>query len=232
MALQTTDLYLLEDLEDPSRTRALAGDDRRALHAIADWIKSYVVRPHAELGRSGPVCPYVPLTLERGSLWLAVEHVADRSPSEIVAVIDDYRRQLLAAPPVGANDDDPKVIAVVFSDLPADQARGIFEVILERLALRSYQDDGVLYGPYYEGNEVPAVHNPSFRPFESPAPFVFVRSPVKGDWEFFLDNDDLMRAWAQRYGESGVLSLAAELRRFPWRSQTHEPQGGAGWNAD
>jgi hypothetical protein len=221
MAVQTTDLYLLEDLEDPSRTRTLAEDDRRALQAIADWIKSYVVEPHAELGRSGLVCPYVPLTLERKSLWLAVEHAADRSSSDIVELMDNYRNLLLAAPPVGADDDDPKVIAVVFSDLPADRARSIFDVVLQRLALRSYQHDGVLFGPYYEGNDVPALHNPSFRPFESPVPFVFVRSPVKGDWEFFLDNDDLMSAWAHRYGESGVLSLAAELRRFPWRSETH-----------
>ena len=227
MAPLTTDLYLLEDLEDPSRTKTLADDDLRALQAIADWIRSFVVGPHAELGRLGPVCPYVPLTLERSSLWLAIEHVADRSPSDIVELMDDYRRLLLATPPVGADDDDPKVIAVVFSDLPADRARSLFEVVLQRLALRSYRDDGVLYGPYYDGNEVPAVHNPSFRPFESPVPFVFVRSPVRGDWEFLIDSDDLMRAWAQRYGESGVLSLAAELRRFPWRSETHQAKEAA-----
>jgi hypothetical protein len=74
---------------------------------------------------------------------------------------------------------------------------------------------------------VPAVHNPHFRPFESPVPFIFVRSPVMRDWEFLLDSDDLMRAWAKRYGESGVLSLAAELRQLPWRLETHRSKEGA-----
>jgi hypothetical protein len=142
--------------------------------------------------------------------------------------MDDYRRLLLAAPPAGADDEYPKVIAVVFSDLPADRARSIFDVVIQRLAPGSYRDDGVLYGPYYEGNEASAVHNPSFRPFESPVPFVFVRTPVEGDWEFLLDSDDLMRAWARRYGESGVLSLATELRRFPWRSEMHQTKDATG----
>jgi len=39
----------------------------------------------------------------------------------------------------------------------------------------SYADDGILFGPYYEGNEAIAIYNSMFRPFESPVPFLFVR---------------------------------------------------------
>lgn len=57
MPTQTTNLFLLEDLEDAGKTSELAESDLDALHAVADWIKSYVVKPHKELGRAGPVCP-------------------------------------------------------------------------------------------------------------------------------------------------------------------------------
>jgi hypothetical protein len=60
MPTQTTDLFLLEDLEDAGKTSELAESDLDALHAVADWIKSYVVKPHKDLGRAGPVCPFVP----------------------------------------------------------------------------------------------------------------------------------------------------------------------------
>ena len=60
MPTQTTDLFLLEDLEDVGKTSELAESDLDALHAVADWIKSYVVEPHEDLGRAGPVCPFVP----------------------------------------------------------------------------------------------------------------------------------------------------------------------------
>ena len=78
MAAQTTNLFLLEDLDDASKTRQLADSDLAALRAVADWIKTFVVRPHKDLGRAGPVCPFVPEALERKTLWLAPEQIAGR----------------------------------------------------------------------------------------------------------------------------------------------------------
>jgi hypothetical protein len=57
MPAQTTNLFLLEDLEDVGRTSELAQSDRDALAAVADWIKTYVVtRISAALGPSAPSC--------------------------------------------------------------------------------------------------------------------------------------------------------------------------------
>ena len=61
MPAQITKLLLLENLEDASRTREIAESDRNALRAVADWIKTFVARPHKDLGRAGPVCPFVPV---------------------------------------------------------------------------------------------------------------------------------------------------------------------------
>jgi hypothetical protein len=52
---QQRPLIFLEDLEDVRRTSELAESDLDALHAVADWIKTFVVRPHEDLGRAGPV---------------------------------------------------------------------------------------------------------------------------------------------------------------------------------
>lgn len=76
---QTTNLFLLEDLEDDSRTETLAPSGLDALHAVADWIKTFVAKPSRDLGRSGSVCPFVPGALERRTLWLAPEQIADRT---------------------------------------------------------------------------------------------------------------------------------------------------------
>jgi Domain of unknown function (DUF6875) len=74
MPTQTTDLFLLGDLEDAGRTSGLAESDLAALRAVADWIKTYVVKPHEDLvGHAGPVCPFLPVSLESKSLWLAPE---------------------------------------------------------------------------------------------------------------------------------------------------------------
>ena len=214
---QTTDLFLLEDLEDVGRTSDLAESDLDALHAIADWITSFVVKPHKDLGRAGTVCPFVPGSLERKTLWLAPEQIADRDLPEVVELMRGYKRLLLDTRPTEGDDVVYNVIVVVFTDLSADRAQGVFDDILEHLAVPSYVEDGILFGPYYEGNQGTAVYNPSFRPFESPVPFLFVRHGVTSDWKFFLDDENWLNLWARRYGESGARALAEELRRLPWR---------------
>jgi hypothetical protein len=217
---QTTNLFLLEDLEDVGKTSELADSDRDALFAVADWITTYVTKPHPDLvGRAGPVCPFVPVALERRELWLAPEQTADRDvPAVVVELMKGYKSLLLDAQPTDDDEPNYKVIVVVFTDLPADRAPGVFGDVVQQLAVPSYVEDGILFGPYYEGNEQTAIYNSSFRPFESPVPFLFVRHGVVTDWKFFLDNEEWLNLWAHRYGESGVQALAEELRRLPWRA--------------
>ena len=210
-------LFLLEDLEDAAKTSELGDSEVTALHAVADWIKTFVVRPHKDLGRPGPVCPFVPGALERRILWLAPEQIADRSAPAVVELMSGYTRRFLDAQPTDGDDARYKVIVVVFTDLPADRAQGVFDVVLQHLAVPSYAEGGIVFGPFYDGNQGTALYNSSFRPFQSPAPFLFVRHTVISDWKFFLDNEDLLNLWARRFGESAVHALADELRRLPWR---------------
>ena len=217
MPTQVTSLFLLEDLEDVGKTSELAEADLEALHAVADWIKSFVVKPHEDLGRAGTVCPFVPGSLERRTLWLAPEQIADRDAPEVVELMSGYKRLLLDTRPPEGDDVIYNVIVVVFTDLPADRAQGVFDDVLEQLALPSYANDGILFGPYYEGNRTTAIYNSSFRPFQSPVPFLFVRHGVTSDWKFFLDDEQWLTLWAHRYGESATQALAEELRRLPWR---------------
>jgi hypothetical protein len=217
MPASTTNLFLLQDLQDVSRTGQLAESDLEALHAIADWIKTFVVKPHKDLGHAGTVCPFVPGSLERKVLWLASEQIADRGEPDVVELVGGYKRLFLETQPTGGNDADYKVIVVVFTDLPADRAQGVFDDVLHHLAVPSYADDGISFGPYYEGNEGTAIYNSRFRPFQSPVPFLFVRQGVISDWKFFLDNEEWLNLWARRYGESAAQALAEELRRTNWR---------------
>ena len=219
MPAQTTNLFLLENLEDASRTRELAESDRNALRAVADWIKTFVASPHRDLGSAGPVCPFVPVALEHKTLWLAAERSAGRNPPDVIQLIDSYKRLLLAAHPVDGDEAHYKSIVVVFTDLPAAQAKDFFSGVLQQIGVPSYVNDGLVMGSFYEGNEPTAIYNPTFRPFTSPVPFLLMRRAVISDWKFFLNNEDWLRLWARRYGESAVGALADELRRFPWQAR-------------
>ena len=79
MPAATANVFLLEDLEDVSRTGQLAESSLRTIRTVADSIKTFVTRPSKDLGRAGPVCPLVPVALERKTFWLAPEHVANEA---------------------------------------------------------------------------------------------------------------------------------------------------------
>ena len=215
---QRANLFSLEDLEDVNRTGQLAEGDLAALRAVADWLKTFVIKPHKDLGRAGPVCPFVPGSLERKTLWLAPEKVADRSVPEVVELITGYQRLFLDAQPTEGDDATYKSFVVLFTDLSTDRASEFFDDLLQHLGIPSYVEHGFVMGGFYEGNGGTAIYNQDFRPFTSPVPFLLVRQAVISDWKFFLDNEDWLKLWARRYGESGVQALAEELRRLPWRA--------------
>jgi hypothetical protein len=158
--------------------------------------------------------------LERKTLGLAPEQIADRAVPDVVELINGYKSLFLDAEPTDGDDANYKVIVVVFTDLSADRAQDVLDDVLQQLAVSSYVEDGIAFGPFYDGNAGTAIYNASFRPFQSPVPFLFVRQGVISDWKFFLDNQDWLSLWARHFGESAVHALAEELRRLPWRAST------------
>ena len=218
MALRTKSVYLPEDLEDSDKTGELNAVDRDALLKVSGWVKSFVACPHHDLGRDGTVCPFVPGSLERQILFLAVEHIDGFDAGRVATLMDEYRTALLELGPSDSDDAIYRTIIVVFTDLPAQSAGPLFADVLDRRAVPAYEDDGVLLGPFYEGNESGALYNSDFHPFQSPTPFLFVRHTVVSDWKFLLGNDTMVNLWAQRFGPAGALALARELRTLPWQN--------------
>ena len=65
--------------------------------------------------------------MERKVLWLAPEQIAERSAPDVVELITRYKKLLLTTQPAGGDDAYYNVIVVVFTDLPADRAKGFFD---------------------------------------------------------------------------------------------------------
>jgi hypothetical protein len=147
MSAQSTRLLLPDDLQDAGRGSDLAATDRDALRAVSVWIEDFVARPHKDLGRAGAVCPFVPGSLERRTLWLAAERVNDLGVPEVAELMDGYRRLFLQVAPADSDEAIYKTIVVVFPDLPAEQAGALFDGVLEQLAEPSYVEDGIIFGP-------------------------------------------------------------------------------------
>ena len=150
---------------------------------------------------AGPVCPFVPESLDRKTLWLAPAHIAERGVPEVVELMSGYKKLLLDTQPIDGDDIAYKVVVVVFTDFDRLLVRKASSLTTSSSSLQSRRMRRMefLFGPFYEGNEGTAGSNASFRPFQSPVPFLFVgRFVVVSDWKFFLDDDAWLKPWAQR----------------------------------
>lgn len=214
---QNTNLFPLDDLDYVSMTRTLAESDLTALQAVAEWIRTFVAKPHKDLGRDGTVCPFVPAARERKTIWLAPERIAKLSGPEIIRLVKDYKKRFTDSQPLNGDDAHYRSIVLVFTDLASDHAKDLFDDVLQHLAVPSYVQDGLVLGAFYERNEATAIHSSSFRPFTPPVPFLLMRPAVISDWKFFLESEDWLDRWARRFGASAIRALADELRQLPWR---------------
>ena len=217
MTPETTQLLLPDDLADAAKGDLAAGD-REALRAVKAWLDDFITKPHKDLGRSGTVCPFVPASLQRRTLFLAAEHISDLDAPGVAELMQGYRRLLLKTAPPGPDDAMYSTIIVVFPNVPAEQARQVFGDVLGQIGEAAFEDDGIIFGPFFEGNDGTAIYNSDFRPFQSPVPFIFVRYTVVSDWKFFVDDDAAVDRWARHFGPAGTAVLAKELRRMPWRA--------------
>jgi Domain of unknown function (DUF6875) len=217
MPTQIANLFLLEDLEDIGKTSELAESDLEALRSIADWIKSYVLKPHMDLiGRDGPVCPFLPASVKRNALWLAPEHVFDGG-TPIVERMNGYKRRLLEAEPTGGDGElqrDSGRLHRLAGQSCASRLRRGHPAACSSFVCRGWTPVwAVLRGQRGHGDLQLGL--PAIRVARS---VLFVRHGVIGDWKFFLENEDWLNLWARRYEEFGAQALAEELRRLPWRA--------------
>src|SRR5690348_14614097 len=93
-------LFLLSGIAGGQEIARLEDRDLNALRSVANWVRTFIIQPNQELGRSGPICPFTPVALEHDALWLALEHTGGTSMPDMIERIKVYSQRLLANAPV------------------------------------------------------------------------------------------------------------------------------------
>ncbi|MFB9677878.1 DUF6875 domain-containing protein [Streptosporangium vulgare] len=217
---------MLTDPADPSRvlleTADLAGDHdlvlryRTPLREIVTWAREYLCRPHEELGRKGPVCPYAQTALERGTFYLAVRPGRPGGP-EAAEILAGYRDWFPRLPVTRGVSAQYRTILVLFPDLPESEAAAVIDHAQEALKSR-YVSEGLMIGEFYPGPPPKAgLWNPSFLPLGSPVPLLAIRHMVATDFPFLRDDPAQVAAYLDRFGDRPPAALRAEIQAVAGR---------------
>lgn len=182
------------------------------LRQALDWVRQSLTQPHPMLGRSGPVCPFVPVSLKLDVIWFV--EIADPGISfeSIASIITQYRDLFLAIEPTSGPDAIYKSFLTVFPSLAGMGDAGPALVDKVQQSLKKYfVDMGLMLGEFHATNESPGLRNPEFRPLRSPVPMLAIRRMVDSDLPFLVREEVYSAKERSSFLRSYLSQLAGTL---------------------
>ncbi len=188
-------------------------DDLEPLHTIARWAREYLSRPHPELGREGPVCPYAEGSRRKGFFYMSVRRGTGFDAAKIRQTLLDYRDWFEELEPRTGNDSYFKTILILFPDLDPAEVKTLIDGTQEALK-PEYVSKGLMLGEFHAGPPDKAgLWNDDFRPLASPVPMLVIRNMVATDFGFLKHDRELVARYVERYGEHVPAHIRGEVDR-------------------
>lgn len=173
-----------------------------AAEIIARWARDYLCAPHPELGRNGPMCPFVPGALMKKLMFATVYDDDDLDLEAIKAILLREMERFIELEPVSGNEAQFKSLMVLFPNIAQDDVADLIEAAQADLQ-RHFVPNGLMVGEFHAGPpDKRGLWNPQFRPLYSPVPMLVIRHMVPTDILFLKDNVQLFGEYAKIYGNA------------------------------
>ncbi|QMS87129.1 hypothetical protein HUN01_05880 [Nostoc edaphicum CCNP1411] len=184
-------------------------EDLPYLIEIMDWVKNFLGRPHPSLGRTGAVCPFVPLSLKSNTIRLAVIRTKDLYSEQLEDVVGRYRDIFLEMDIKEQELAINKAFLLIFPDVHIEDATKLIDSVQQKLK-PLFVESGLMIGEFHKRNDSPGLHNPNFRPLRSPIPLLAIRFMVEADLPFLQSPTDprlrirYLEAYLKRFGNKFI----------------------------
>lgn len=184
--------------EFPELTKLRSGvddEDSPDFRQLHDWVANFLAQPSDLLGRSGPVCPFTPPSMNRELLW--VSRISDRNPEvdDVVAKMRDLVTLFHQLSPVDGPEALLRAVMVTFPEVSDYSVIDRIQVTLKPDFIRA----GLMIGQFYPGCTEPGLWNADFRPLSSPIPLIAIRSMVSNDFPFLRASAEWIEIYLRRF---------------------------------
>lgn len=193
-----------------ARERCADSAGGAALPTLLGWVESYLMSAHAELGRSGAVCPFTRQAARLDTVRLAV---SDAGPGDEAAAFALIRRSFAALDAIPSRPAMQHFRTVLIGFPACADAAGV--AMLQRVqarhkfySLRRHRMIGLMHAD----SEAPGLWNPDFRPLRAPLPILAIRHMVEHDAPFAARHPLLLLPYLARFPLAGAKRLFSHLR--------------------
>jgi len=174
---------------------------------IADWVRSYLMRPHPKLGRPGAVCPFTSAAarldaVRVGSSAARTEEAVDRTMRQALAAFEAIECPKLQR--------HLRTTIVGFPNCADEDGRALLKNARNRLRLESILR-GKMFALFEPNSGDKGLLNPEFRPLRSPLPLLAIRVLVENDAPFVLRNPLLAPIYLVKFPLTGPRKIWSAL---------------------
>jgi len=166
-----------------------AQQDLPYLTETMEWVINFLAKPHPDLGRAGPVCPFLPRALQMNTIRLTVIRAKNLEQQQVEEIVRCYRDIFLELEPREGQTAFYKAIMLIFPDVHIEEAFKLIDGVQQKLK-PFFVEAGLMLGEFHKRNESPGLHNPNFRPLRSPIPMLGIRYMVESDLPFLQQVSD------------------------------------------
>ena len=165
----------------PSQSKDPAGVSS-ALLATTRWLENFLAKPHPALGRAGAVCPFVPRALNMETIQMMEVSTQGLTQTELETLVKDCRETFLNQFPQQGKLSVYKALLLVFSDIRNDECDIVDQI--QHTLKPFFVERGLMLGEFHQFNQSSGLHNPDFRPLQSPVPMLAIRFMTEADLPF------------------------------------------------
>lgn len=168
---------------------------------LMDWVYNYLCKPHPELGRPGPVCPFVPGALEKDTFFVTICAEQDLIPEVVHQLLLQERERFLDMEPRLGNDAQFKTTLILFPNIPCEEAKNLIDKTQARLR-EDFCKLGLMVGEFHDGPpDKGGLWNSNFRPLQCPVPLMAIRHMVPTDILFLKKDRSLVAEYLKRFND-------------------------------
>lgn len=188
-----------------AQARIGAWADDAAMTTLADWVESYLMRAHPDLGRTGAVCPFTKQAAKIDTVRLAISRAGAEDEEEAFSLIRRTFAELEEIP-CKPGMEHFRTIIVGFPDCATPEGMAMLGRVQRRHKYYSLSRFRMI-GYMFADNDAPGLWNPAFRPLRAPLPVLAIRHLVEQDAPFAARHPLLMAPYLAKFRLGGAKRL-------------------------
>jgi hypothetical protein len=170
-----------------------------ALESVDTWLTEYISANHPEIGRTGPICPFVAPSRKNRTLEVRLRLVGHAPTPELVEEIARSSLREYERTTWQGRNPMLQAMVIVLPDLRSEDT-----ALLDRAQARVKDDfvaRGLMIGQFHENCEVTAARNPRFAVSKAPVPVLAIRAIALHDIFFLSERPDWFRKYQEKFGK-------------------------------